>query len=186
MTEPQALHLQAHPDNPPLEVARLAVSAAWCADGGLRLHYRIEAPAAALRLPAPVGGGSANGLWRHTCFEAFVAAAGEAAYREFNFSPDGRSAVYDFSDYRARCERRPRPAPLPLHVGAGGLSLAVDVPPQLLPAADELDCGLSAVVEGADGVVGYWALAHGPGRPDFHRRETFRCRLRRASAGRQR
>ena len=28
--------------------------------------------------------------------------------------------------------------------------------------------GLSAILEEADGTISYWALAHPPGRPDFH------------------
>ena len=28
--------------------------------------------------------------------------------------------------------------------------------------------GLSAIIEEEDGTISYWALAHPPGRPDFH------------------
>ena len=28
--------------------------------------------------------------------------------------------------------------------------------------------GLSAILEEEDGTISYWALAHPPGRPDFH------------------
>ena len=34
---------------------------------------------------------------------------------------------------------------------------------------------LSAVIEATDGAKSYWALAHPPGRPDFHHRSSFAC-----------
>jgi hypothetical protein len=36
---------------------------------------------------------------------------------------------------------------------------------------------LSAVIEDATGAKSYWALAHAPGRPDFHHRSSFACQL---------
>ena len=37
----------------------------------------------------------------------------------------------------------------------------------------KLKLGLSAVIEGADGGLSYWALRHPPGKPDFHHPEAF-------------
>jgi hypothetical protein len=37
--------------------------------------------------------------------------------------------------------------------------------------------GLTAVLEEADGVKSYWALAHGPGKADFHHAACFAARL---------
>ena len=42
----------------------------------------------------------ATQLWRHTCFEAFIAVEGQPAYHEFNFAPSGEWTVYAFSGYR--------------------------------------------------------------------------------------
>jgi len=36
---------------------------------------------------------------------------------------------------------------------------------------------LSAVIEQADGRLSYWALAHPPGKPDFHRADCFTCEI---------
>ena len=33
--------------------------------------------------------------------------------------------------------------------------------------------GLSAVIEEANGRISYWALAHPPGKPDFHHADCF-------------
>ena len=37
--------------------------------------------------------------------------------------------------------------------------------------------GLSAVIEEADGNVSYWALAHPPGKPDFHHSDCLALEL---------
>ena len=37
--------------------------------------------------------------------------------------------------------------------------------------------GLSAVIEGADGSLSYWALVHPPGKPDFHNADCFALEL---------
>jgi hypothetical protein len=41
-----------------------------------------------------------HGLWEHTCFEAFVAADGAAAYHEMNLAPSGAWAAFAFRGYR--------------------------------------------------------------------------------------
>ena len=41
----------------------------------------------------------------------------------------------------------------------------------------EWQVGLSAVIEAKDGSRSYWALAHPPGKPDFHHRDCFALRL---------
>jgi len=40
-----------------------------------------------------------------------------------------------------------------------------------------LRIGLSAVIEGTDGALSYWALRHSAGRPDFHHADAFALRL---------
>jgi hypothetical protein len=42
-----------------------------------------------------------------------------------------------------------------------------------LPGAPPWRLGLAAVIEGMDGQKSYWSLAHPPGKPDFHRAESF-------------
>ena len=37
--------------------------------------------------------------------------------------------------------------------------------------------GFSAVIEERDGTMSYWALAHPPGKPDFHHRDCFALEL---------
>jgi hypothetical protein len=37
--------------------------------------------------------------------------------------------------------------------------------------------GLSAIIEEASGRRSYWALAHPPGKPDFHHPDSFALRV---------
>lgn len=154
-------------------------SAAPSADGGLLLHYRIGGDLDGLRLPAGRPGGPADGLWRHTCCEAFVAAVDAPEYREFNFSPSGQWAAYRFAAYRERAADEPPPAAprIEFRRCPGGGELLARLAPAALPAGPALQLGLSVVLEAADGSLSYWALAHAAERPDFHLRAGFALRL---------
>ncbi|MEZ5562927.1 MAG: DOMON-like domain-containing protein [Gammaproteobacteria bacterium] len=155
----------------------LAASLQRTADGGLRLCYRLEAEAAHLCLPAPVAGaGRADELWRHTCFEAFVAGSGSRGYREFNFSPSGEWAVYAFTAYRAGMNA-PDLACAPTlrwQRAADQLSLTATLPSAMLPAdTGALRLALAAVIEEQSGTISHWALHHPAGQPDFHHPASF-------------
>jgi len=45
--------------------------------------------------------------------------------------------------------------------------------------APALRLALAAVIEEKDGRLGYWALRHPPGKPDFHHPEGYTLELRR-------
>jgi len=148
----------------------------------LDLHYRFAGDPATLCLPAAQIPGPADGLWRRTCCEAFIAASETTAYDEYNFSPAGQWAAYRFTAYRQRDPAAPPPAALPpieFRRRADGFDLRAAIPASLLPAGGPLRLGLSAVIERADGGMDYWALAHGGERPDFHQRQTFILELER-------
>jgi hypothetical protein len=120
-------------------------------------------------------------LWAHACFEAFIAAAGCAAYHEFNFSPSGQWAGYVFSGYRERDPTaKPLPAPrLSWRQSASLLELEAGLPAGALPLGGRLQLGFCAVIEAADGQLSYWALRHPAERPDFHHRLAFALELAR-------
>lgn len=154
----------------------------FTAAGELSLAYRLKGSPERLRIPGPLPPGPADGLWEHTCFEAFIAVADGPAYREFNFSPSGQWAAYGFSDYRQRDEAfKAAAAPrLAFRRLPDGVELDAVVSPELLPpdpAGAGYRLGLSAVVESADGGKSYWALAHPGPKPDFHRRDAFTLAL---------
>ena len=179
--------LQPHPATPAPGGLALAVEVGRPAD--LELRYTLRGDLAAVVLPPLATPGFADELWRHTCFEAFLARDGEPAYVEYNFSPSGRWAAYGFSDYRRRRALDPAglaPAVDWQHAG-DRLTLTATIP--LAPlglAGAPLRVGATAVIEARDGARSYWALRHPPGAPDFHRAEVRALRLppRRGSADR--
>jgi hypothetical protein len=170
-----ALHasLTGHPDNPPGFTQRIGVTLLLKSDGSLTLAYSIHGPGSFMRIPSADNPAPANALWRTTCCELFVASG--AGYREFNFSPSGQWATYDFIAYR---EPVASPAQMPAPTIWSGyyanrLQLDATLPAAALPAGEILPCALAVVVEAHNGRLGYWALAHPPGKPDFHHRSGF-------------
>jgi len=161
-----------HPDNPADLWQDVTATLTRRPDGGLAVAWAIGGDMAALHLPTPMEPAPADALWRTTCCELF-AAAGDRGYREFNFSPSGQWAVYDFTGYRERAAANavlPEPT-FSVRREGDVLSLNVELAAALLGAA--LRLGISAILETRDGRIGYWALAHAPGKPDFHHAIAF-------------
>ena len=129
----------------------------------------------------PGAGRRADELWRHTCFEAFIAVPGTRAYYEFNFSPGLDWAAYRFEAYREGMTAPALQSPaVTVRRDAHGLELAASVALESLAlpaAAARLRLALAAVIETADGRVDYWALAHPAGKPDFHHPQGFTLEL---------
>lgn len=154
------------------------MSATFTAAGDLQLRYRLRGSPGAIRLPPAAPPVATDGLWQHTCAELFVAVDGEK-YREFNFSPSGAWAVYDFAGYRERTPGAPSGVPqIELTQDAVASELAVLLPASLLPGGGALQVGLTVVLEAADGSKSYWALAHAGAQPDFHLRQSFTLTLK--------
>lgn len=139
---------------------------------GLRLVYTVGGDVTRLRMPPPAEPGPADGLWQHTCLEAFVAVDGDQAYREFNFSPSGQWAAYGFASERVRAGEGVNVDPPPsVHFmpGTGQFTLMALVPWTALPQRRaRWHIALSAVIEESNGQLSYWALQHPRERPDFH------------------
>lgn len=177
------LELCRHPRCPPSPVARIEAGARRTAAGGIELLYRLRGDIARLRLALP-DMPAAEPLWQHTCFEIFLAAADETAYREYNFSPNGAWTGYRFDDYRQPADAiDPTLAPpvIESQISVDRIELGVTLDAAACPPrASAWQVGLSVVVECADTIddgLGYWALAHCAAQPDFHRRESFRLAL---------
>ena len=141
--------------------------------GGLILSYVVSGRTSDLRWPPVVAAERADELWRHTCFEAFVRPSTGSAYYEFNFSPSTQWAAYQFSGYRSGMR-------VATEISAPRIEMRSDEATFTLQAALELDglssplhLGLSAVLEETNGHKSYWALAHPPGKPDFHHADCF-------------
>jgi hypothetical protein len=144
----------------------------------LALHYRVEGDLDELRWPASRAAAHTDGLWQHTCFEAFVKHGDTRAYLELNFSPSSEWAIYAFEDYRRG--REPRKSRHPPEIAAerqGDELFDVTVHLKGLltdpPSHDRLRLSLAAVLEDRRGALSYWALAHPSERPDFHHPDSF-------------
>jgi hypothetical protein len=137
------------------------------------------------RIPVSRAGGRTDGLWNHTCFEAFVAPADAPDYHEFNFSPSLDWAIYRFSSYRegmssAEIGRAPE---ISVRRRDDGLELqsAVSLGHLIgLRDAPHLRIALAAVIEDENGRLSYWGLRHSPGKPDFHHPDGFALKVARA------
>lgn len=160
--------LSAHPDAPADGAFAIAVTVGW-ADDALSLDYELSGDLDKLSIPPPVLGKQTDGLWRTTCFEAFVQSHDAPGYREYNFAPSTDWAVYGFDAYREGMA--PLDAALGVLIRPGRnpfiLSASVFAP------GPRLRLGLSAVLEEKSGTKSYWALAHAPGKPDFHHPDGF-------------
>jgi len=173
------LALVRHPRTPAHHVRCIEVLAGRDARGGLRLDYRLNGDCAALRVPGPAAPVRRDGLWRHTCFEAFVTGGEGTAYREFNFSPSGEWAAYGFPARRRDMQalRLSRPPRIELTMAADTLQLRASVARADLPFGGVLRVGLAVVIEDTGGVLSYFSLAHTAAEPDFHDPASFTLRL---------
>jgi hypothetical protein len=144
----------------------------------LVLQYVLMAEMPGIRVPFAPSPGRADGLWKHTCFEAFIAIAGTPGYCELNFSPSQQWALYRFSGYRERMSPTDVTVPPELNVRCFDDRLELDAVVRLpeliaLEAGRTLKLALTAVVEDDSGTLSYWALKHAPGKPDFHHPDGF-------------
>lgn len=139
----------------------------------LALEYRLAGPVETVLWPPPAPRRHTDDLWRTTCFEAFVETAD--GYAEINLSASGAWAAYSFDSYRRGMRPLETPAPFIVTRHAPGVfALTVDL---TLPTGASGRLGLSAVVQGLDGAVSYWALAHPSDKPDFHHPDSFALSL---------
>ena len=168
------LALTQHPDFARAAVSGIVVEVARTGVG-LALVYEVSGAIRDIVLPAGAARRT-DELWRTTCFEAFVRGAGEG-YLEFNFAPSGAWAAYAFSGYRDGMRPAEGIAAPAIEVTVGEARLEVRVGLSL-PSGDGLwRLGLAAVIEEVSGATSYWALAHPPGRADFHHAAGFAAEL---------
>jgi len=143
-------------------------------------RFEVVGDLGALVIPATGAPARVDGLWRHTCFEVFVARRDAPEYLEFNFAPSGEWAAYAFERYRVPAPPPPIPAPaIRAESAVGRLSVTALLGPGSWPDPDvrTLDVGLAAVLEARDGTLAYFALGHPGERPDFHDRRAFALTL---------
>lgn len=173
--------LRRHPDSRSAAAAHIEVEIARPRTDSLVLSYIVTGKMSDIRMPALKAPTRTDDLWRYTCFEAFVGASSAVEYYEFNFAPSTQWAAYRFGSYRSgmgmaeigtpAIEVRSSPARCTLQA-----SLELDRLPDL-PRKALWRLGLSALIEDTSGGKSYWALAHPPGKPDFHHADCFALEL---------
>lgn len=171
MTKSIHVALKPHAANRERFQQRIDAALTQASDGALRIAFAIHGFNLHLRVPTPNAPAPADALWKTTCCELFVGAPDRPDYREFNFSPSGQWAAYDFADTRLRAASTPAtPAPaITTRRSEDLLELDVCLPAGALPVFGDRRClALAAVLEAEGGHLGYWALVHPHGEPDFH------------------
>jgi hypothetical protein len=135
---------------------------------GLRLHYLVRGRVEGIVIPRAAAPVRTDNLWRTTCFEAFLRPRHLVSYREFNFSPSGAWAAYDFLAYRDGMSQAAMPAAPEIRLARGGDRLELDVLLSIDLPDEPYAISPTAVIEERNGGKSFWAYAH-PGKgPDFH------------------
>lgn len=195
------LPLQPHPDTPCGPLTGIEVEVARVRPLKLQLRFVLIGNYRKVRLKLrqqDLG----DELWRHTCFEAFVRVGGEESYIEYNLAPTGDFAAYRFDRYRegmtpakevrssildAQSRTEPLDRDRRVLLKRSGFDTLERFEPSFfslkaelsfsnamgLAVAEPWQVGLSTIVEEMNGRVSYWALAHPPGKPDFHHPSCF-------------
>ena len=156
-----------HPDTPPGAILTVGAELVRTGDG-MDATFRATGDLSRLVIPPPAAPARADDLWKTTCFELFVGGEGKA-YREFNFSPSGQWAAYDFAAYRTLTGNADAQVEIETTRDGKTLTLVARITSQVLNPAR---VGLTAVIAERDGALRYWAVAFAPGKPDFHNEAT--------------
>jgi hypothetical protein len=133
---------------------------------GCEAEFRLDGHIPAIIVPEPALPERMDNLWKTTCFEIFWQPLGDTYYREFNLSPSGRWAAYDFDSFREGMRDAPveRVAITCTH-DESGLVLKASIAAEL---PDPAQVALNAIVDHPGGAIQFWALAFPPGKPEFH------------------
>jgi len=171
-----------HPGSHPFRAAHIEVELARPHADSLVLSYIVTGDMSDVRMTSITSATRSDGLWRHTCFEAFISASSGSGYYEFNFAPSTQWAAYWFDGYRngMRMASEISAIPIEVQVNADGYTLQASLElDRLTSLAHNVvwHLGLSAVIEDANGRMSYWALVHPPGKPDFHHADSFAYEL---------
>lgn len=174
--------LRLHPDSSCLMVTHVEVEVARPRARSLVFAYAVTGRISDLAMPAVVTAARKDELWRHTCFEAFVGSSPDVAYYEFNFAPSTQWAAYRFSGYRAGMRVATEISRPQIAVESGRdryiLRAALELDQALLSGGAMWRIGVSAVIEEISGHQSHWALAHPPGKADFHHSDCFAIEVR--------
>jgi hypothetical protein len=151
-------------------------------DRFLNLQYSLAGETESILLPpASLVPSRKDELWKATCFEFFLAIRDQPGYWEFNMSPSGDWNVYRMDAYRRigfREEAAIADLPFEIKKTTDGFFLDVAVDLTFVShSKEELQMGITAILQTKEGGETYWALAHPAPYADFHLRESFTLSL---------
>ncbi|MES2290864.1 MAG: DOMON-like domain-containing protein [Pseudomonadota bacterium] len=162
-----------HPASPDSPVDRIAVTIERRGAEAV-ITYELAGEIDEVVFPDIIPSERRDGLWTTTCFELFVRYPGDDGYQEWNFAPSTAWAAYLFDGYRTGMHNADVSAPvISRDMRDERYRLTVEASVDVAPCR----IGLSAVIRHADGGTSYWALAHPPGKPDFHHADCFAAEL---------
>lgn len=158
----------------------------WTQHSSLELSFSLRPSRSGQQLPAldvPSTGPASSlrrgerrdGLWQHTCFEAFLAFPNQARYWELNVSPTGDWNLYRFSGYRSDAVREQTSEPQ-IDWQSSPWDCRCTIRLSLSPWWTPVRCpelAISMVLEDRHNTLSYWALSHHGEEPDFHDRRAF-------------
>lgn len=182
VTKATNLVLKPHPESTSQAVSAVEANLSLTKGSEITVGYILRADLERLLIPPPQTACRSEGLWQHTCFELFIGAKNDVEYYEFNFSPSGEWATYEFRNYRdgSALDADGLEPAISVRRAADILELDARIRLNRLPGL-QLDVGLwlglSAVIEDNHGQLSYWALKHPPGKPDFHHPDSFTFEL---------
>ena len=163
-----------HPDTPTDAVKSILANVERVLADRIAITFHLKGDMQRIMQPVLNPNRRKDGLWHHTCFEAFLKAGGAKGYTEYNFATSGEWAAYCFSEYRSgRTDAELKKPDMVVRISRFRMFLVAYLTADLPP----LSLALSAVIEEIDGTKSYWALAHPPGKPDFHHRDCFALEL---------
>ena len=147
-------------------------------DNQLKIEYNLER--SQVIIPEAVNNSTRQfDLWEHTCFEFFLGLKDSSKYWEFNLSPSGNWNVFRFPDYRQNIAEEMAFDKLPFQVlqdDSLQLRAKIDLNKIIAPEQN-IDVGITTVVEDGDANISYWALSHPGKEADFHLRDSFAINL---------
>ncbi len=181
------IFLDAHPSTRCDSVQRLDVRLSFQSPGVVTLCYTLRGDMSRIRIGTEVARGTTeslwtDGLWKHTCFEAFIRPGESPGYYEFNFSPTRQWAVYRFDSYRQGMTPMVLANPPSISTSRAAEQLVLEASVALPFSADSgaarhTQLALAAVIEEESGRLCYWAGRHPQGKPDFHHSDGFAFEL---------
>ena len=146
--------------------SRFSLEANLDAAHGLNGSFLLKGPMHKVRIPDKTPTPSfTDFLWKQTCFELFIRHK-NGTYLEWNFSPSGHWACYEFSSYRKKKTKRDNIHPV-IQTHGDGEQFSLEVSLSKVANPRDYQYGLSAVIITEEGSE-FFAIDHFGQQPDFH------------------